>query len=142
MNNASFDPSLPLDDGSLLNEYSSTSTASSVKVNPIHEIQNNIRDSEVLHRHQEKESTVMQVDGSNHSLSSDKTTSFHAAYSMRDVDDQINSLKKQNFNLRLRIYFMEERLGLLQAPKDQENIYKDNIDLKVHSEELKKVIRN
>jgi len=89
--------------------------------------------------HHHQDSAGWQVDGSNHSLTSDKTTSsFHAAYTMREYDDQLNTLKKENFNLKLRIYFMEERLGLLPAPKEQENIYRVNIDLKVHSEELKK----
>ena len=34
---------------------------------------------------------------------------------------------------------MEERLGMLPSTNNQENIYKVNIDLKVHGEELKKV---
>ena len=34
---------------------------------------------------------------------------------------------------------MEERLGMLKSTNNQENIYKVNIDLKVHGEELKKV---
>ena len=73
-------------------------------------------------------------------MASDKTTSsFQAAYTMREYDDQLKTLKNENFNLKLRIFYMEERLGILQTPKDQENIYKVNIDLKVHSEELKKV---
>jgi len=89
--------------------------------------------------HHHHDSAGWQVDGSNHSLASDKvTSSFQAAYTMREYDDQLNTLKKENFNLKLRIYFMEERLGLLPAPKEQENIYRVNIDLKVHSEELKK----
>ena len=34
---------------------------------------------------------------------------------------------------------MEEKLGMLPSTNNQENIYKVNIDLKVHGEELKKV---
>ena len=34
---------------------------------------------------------------------------------------------------------MEERLGMSANTNSQENIYKLNIDLKVHGEELKKV---
>ena len=37
---------------------------------------------------------------------------------------------------------MEERLGMLKSTNNQENIYKVNIDLKVHGEELKKVNLN
>ena len=30
---------------------------------------------------------------------------------VREVDDTIRELRKENFNLKLRIYFLEERLG-------------------------------
>ena len=30
---------------------------------------------------------------------------------MKEVDDTIRELRKENFNLKLRIYFLEERLG-------------------------------
>ena len=61
---------------------------------------------------------------------------------MREYDDQLNSLKKENLNLKLRIYFMEEQQGMLSNTKNSsENVYKVNIDLKVHGEELKKVLR-
>lgn len=84
---------------------------------------------------------LLQVDGSTTSLvtSPEPPASFQAALTMREYDDQLNNLKKENFNLKMRIYFMEERSGLLATPNDQENIYKVNIDLKVHSEVLKKV---
>ena len=49
-------------------------------------------------------------------------------------------MKKENLNLKLRIYFMEEQYGLLSTKNNPENVYKVNIDLKVHGEELKKVI--
>ena len=58
---------------------------------------------------------------------------------MREYDDQLNQLKKENLNLKLRIYFMEEQYGLLSTKNNPENVYKVNIDLKVHGEELKKV---
>ena len=58
---------------------------------------------------------------------------------MREYDDQLNSLKKENLNLKLRIYFMEEQQGMLTTKNSPENVYKVNIDLKVHGEEMKKV---
>ena len=79
-----------------------------------------------------------QVDGSSDSLNSDRTT-YQAQFTMRECEEQITSLKKENFNLKLRIYFMEESQGLLHSPKEQAELYKVNIDLKVKSEELKKV---
>merc|ERR550532_2269797 len=30
---------------------------------------------------------------------------------VREVDDTVRELRKENFNLKLRIYFLEERLG-------------------------------
>ena len=96
-----------------------------------------------------------QVDGSIENTSGSAT--FQAHYTMREYEEQLNNLKKENLNLKLRfesnyliinrliisvfyrIYFMEERLGMLKSTNNQENIYKVNIDLKVHGEELKKV---
>ena len=141
--NSLMDPSLPLEDHSLLNlppplPNRQVRFLPDPQAVPDHAPFSG--DLVNVPGHQHQDSAGWQVDGSNHSLASDKTTSsFQAAYTMRDYDDQLNTLKKENFNLKLRIYFMEERLGILQAPKEQENIYKVNIDLKVHSEELKKV---
>ena len=140
---SSTDPSLPLEDQSLLNlppplPSRHVRFLPDPHAPPDHPDYNG-ENNEVLD-HQHQDSAGWQVDGSNHSMASDKTTSsFQAAYTMREYDDQLKTLKNENFNLKLRIFYMEERLGILQTPKDQENIYKVNIDLKVHSEELKKV---
>eukprot|EP00092_Neocalanus_flemingeri_P001125 GFUD01001199.1.p1 GENE.GFUD01001199.1~~GFUD01001199.1.p1 ORF type:complete len:1705 (-),score=626.81 GFUD01001199.1:124-5238(-) len=136
------DPSLPLEEQSLLN-LPPPLPSRQVRFLPdpqaLPDHPHHTGDPMDLPDHHHQDSAVWQVDGSNHSLASDKTTtSFQAAYTMREYDDQLNTLKKENFNLKLRIYFMEERLGLLHAPREQENIYRVNIDLKVHSEELKK----
>jgi len=47
--------------------------------------------------------------------------------SIRDYDEKIRDLQKENFNLKLRIYFQEERAGSsrLSSSKD------DLVDLKV-----------
>ena len=57
---------------------------------------------------------------------------------MREYEEQLNNYKKENLNLKLRIYFMEEQQGMLSTKQNPENVYKVNIDLKVHGEELKK----
>ena len=31
------------------------------------------------------------------------------AHTMKDIEQQLSDLKKENFNLKLRIYFLEER---------------------------------
>ena len=48
---------------------------------------------------------------------------------MKEYEDQLETLKKENFNLKLRIYFLEERMGITSA---DENAIKKNIELKVN----------
>ncbi|XP_071947305.1 uncharacterized protein [Antedon mediterranea] len=58
------------------------------------------------------------------------------AHTMKDYEQQIAELKKENFSLKLRIYFMEERL--------QQNFNDDaktNIELRVEVESLKNDLR-
>jgi len=49
---------------------------------------------------------------------------------MKEYEDQLSQLKKENFNLKLRIYFLEERMGHISAD-DKEDPVKKNIELKV-----------
>ncbi|XP_071456975.1 CDK5 regulatory subunit-associated protein 2 isoform X1 [Marmota flaviventris] len=59
---------------------------------------------------------------------------------MKDFENQITELKKENFNLKLRIYFLEERLQQeLDGPT--EHVYKTNIELKVEVESLKRELQ-
>uniref|UniRef100_A0A3B3QVZ8 Uncharacterized protein n=1 Tax=Paramormyrops kingsleyae TaxID=1676925 RepID=A0A3B3QVZ8_9TELE len=58
------------------------------------------------------------------------------AHTMKDYENQITNLKKENFNLKLRIYFMEERAQ--QKYDSAEDVYKTNIELKVEVESLKR----
>eukprot|EP00075_Anas_platyrhynchos_P004698 XP_012953347.2 CDK5 regulatory subunit-associated protein 2 isoform X3 [Anas platyrhynchos] len=56
---------------------------------------------------------------------------------MKDYENQISDLKKENFNLKLRIYFLEMRMQQkFDGPTDE--IYKINIELKVEIESLKR----
>ncbi|XP_056012294.1 golgin subfamily A member 4-like isoform X5 [Ostrea edulis] len=58
---------------------------------------------------------------------------------MKEYDTQITDLKKENFNLKLRIYFMEERMQ--QRLGDGDDVFKFNIELKVEVETLKKELK-
>lgn len=49
---------------------------------------------------------------------------------MKEYEEQSESLKKENFNLKLRIYFLEERMGI-NSP--DEITVKKNVELKVCS---------
>ena len=52
------------------------------------------------------------------------------ARTMRDYDDSLREIKKENFNLKLRIFFLEERLALGRE-NSNEKLIASNIDLKV-----------
>lgn len=53
---------------------------------------------------------------------------------MKDYEDQLGALQKENFNLKLRVYFLEEKMGISSA---DEHTIKKNIELNV-SELIKK----
>ena len=49
---------------------------------------------------------------------------------MRDYEDSFKEMKKENFNLKLRIFFLEERLG--QGRKTcADDLANINLELKV-----------
>jgi hypothetical protein len=50
---------------------------------------------------------------------------------MKEYEEQLSQLRKENFNLKLRIYFLEERMGRMNGPDDKEDAVKKNIELKV-----------
>lgn len=128
------DPSLPLTDESLLHP--------SVVPPPPPLPQRQVRfiptDPDIVPA-PAQDSLSWQVDGSI-SNSSGSLAQAGPYLTMREYDDQLNTLKKENLNLKLRIYFMEEQQGMLTTKNSPENVYKVNIDLKVHGEELKKVL--
>ncbi|XP_036185728.1 CDK5 regulatory subunit-associated protein 2 isoform X4 [Myotis myotis] len=61
-------------------------------------------------------------------------------YVVIDLSPQITELKKENFNLKLRIYFLEERMQQ-EFHGPTEHIYKTNIELKVEVESLKRELQ-
>lgn len=50
-------------------------------------------------------------------------------FCVKEFEEEMQSLKKENFNLKLRIYFLEEKNP--NIPDGAETLYKQNIDLKV-----------
>ncbi|XP_055550682.1 centrosomin isoform X2 [Wyeomyia smithii] len=80
--------------------------------------------------------------------------------SLREYEEQMSTLRKENFNLKLRIYFLEENAGMsgaapgssgagnasgLTSPTETgvpENLFKQNIDLKVEVESLRKDLQD
>ena len=52
--------------------------------------------------------------------------------SIREFDETVRELRKENFNLKLRIYFLEERLGTSRlAAGSKDDLVQSNYDLKV-----------
>ena len=49
---------------------------------------------------------------------------------MRDYDESFKEMKKENFNLKMRIFFLEERLGLGKKTTSEE-LANANLELKV-----------
>ena len=131
------DPSLPLTDGSLLHPPVPPPPPPPL---PQRQVRFIPTDPDIVPA-PAQDSLSRQVDGSI-TNSSGSLAQGGTHLTMREYDDQLNSLKKENLNLKLRIYFMEEQQGMLSNTKNSsENVYKVNIDLKVHGEELKKVLR-
>lgn len=50
--------------------------------------------------------------------------------SVKEFEEQLSSLRKENFNLKLRIYFLEEGMGH-NFNLDKDNAVKQNVELKV-----------
>nr|XP_034958001.1 myomegalin-like isoform X1 [Zootoca vivipara] len=59
---------------------------------------------------------------------------------LRDFEKHLNDLKKENFSLKLRIYFLEERMQQKYEPSG-EDVHRRNIELKVEVESLKQELQ-
>lgn len=53
---------------------------------------------------------------------------------MKEYEEQLKKLTTENFNLKLRVYFVEERLSKVTGISDKEDLIKKNIQLKVMSQ--------
>ncbi|XP_028395073.1 myomegalin-like [Dendronephthya gigantea] len=62
---------------------------------------------------------------------------FSEVHTIKDHEMHISELKKENFELKLRIYFLEEKLQNSQRDVDDNDTFKMNIELKVEIEKLK-----
>uniref|UniRef100_A0A2D4FAP1 Centrosomin N-terminal motif 1 domain-containing protein n=1 Tax=Micrurus corallinus TaxID=54390 RepID=A0A2D4FAP1_MICCO len=58
----------------------------------------------------------------------------------RTLSQHLNDLKKENFSLKLRIYFLEECIQQ-KYEDNREDIYRQNIELKVEVESLKQELQ-
>ncbi|KAH8245858.1 hypothetical protein KR038_005881 [Drosophila bunnanda] len=60
--------------------------------------------------------------------------------SVRELEEQISSLRKENFNLKLRIYFMEENHSGARGTHSVDALNKQLIDSKIEVEMLRKTV--
>jgi len=65
-------------------------------------------------------------------LPSPGKTSPIRGHTMKEFEDQLSQLKKEHFSLKLRINFLEERMGHMSTD-DKEDPVKKNIEIKVVS---------
>ena len=63
-------------------------------------------------------------------MSSQLTFNLNLGKTMKDYDEGFKEMKKENFNLKLRIFFLEERLGLGKKTSAQD-LANTNMELKV-----------
>jgi len=59
---------------------------------------------------------------------------------VKEFEEQLTNLKKENFNLKLRIYFLEEKMGT-NFTLDKDNIVKKNVELQVEIANLQKEVK-
>ncbi|XP_072395746.1 centrosomin-like [Diabrotica undecimpunctata] len=67
-------------------------------------------------------------------------TSFMRPRSTMEFEEELSNLKKENFNLKLRIYFLEEKMGS-SFTLDKDNVVKQYIELQVSYANLKEELR-
>ncbi|KAG5286352.1 hypothetical protein AALO_G00013880 [Alosa alosa] len=61
-------------------------------------------------------------------------------HTLREFEQHLNDLKKENFSLKLRIYFLEERIQQ-KFEDSSDDVYRTNIELKVEVESLKQELQ-
>ncbi|ELV11682.1 Myomegalin, partial [Tupaia chinensis] len=79
--------------------------------------------------------------GQTHSLRAFEKPPQVQTQALRDFEKHLNDLKKENFSLKLRIYFLEERMQQ-KYEASREDVYKRNIELKVEVESLKQELQD
>lgn len=61
--------------------------------------------------------------------------------SVREFEEQMATLRKENFNLKLRLYFIEESIPGYKQANSEDTLMKQLIDTKVETEILRKEVQ-
>ncbi|XP_050926027.1 myomegalin isoform X4 [Lates calcarifer] len=89
-----------------------------------------------------EEDTSSNITGHMTDLCSDETDNSLPLqlHTLKEFEQHLNDLKKENFSLKLRIYFLEERIQQ-KYEESSEDVYRTNIELKVEVESLKQELQ-
>ncbi|XP_032388032.1 myomegalin isoform X7 [Etheostoma spectabile] len=89
-----------------------------------------------------EEPTSSKITGHMTDLCSDETDNSPPLqlHTLKQFEQHLNDLKKENFSLKLRIYFLEERIQQ-KYEESSEDVYRTNIELKVEVESLKQELQ-
>ncbi len=61
-----------------------------------------------------------------------------SGYSVRKSEETINFLQKENFNLKLKIFFLESKFGISSSDEINLDCDKEYVDLLIENENLRK----
>ncbi|XP_053312257.1 CDK5 regulatory subunit-associated protein 2-like [Spea bombifrons] len=84
----------------------------------------------------EKEGKARYRDGGGFRGHDEEGKSLNKEHTMKDFEKQVTDLKRENFNLKLRIYFLEEQIQQ-SCESSSEDLHRMNVELKVEVESLK-----
>ena len=63
-------------------------------------------------------------------------TSSEVTQSLSDYIEDLKDVQKENFDMKLKVFFLEERLGVGIGGESMRKLSEDNIELKVFDETL------
>lgn len=81
---------------------------------------------------------IVNVPATENHVSMASTMSARGGFCVKEYEEQLETLQKENFNLKLRIYFLEKNHP--NVSEDAETLFSQNIDLKVQIETLSKEV--
>lgn len=68
------------------------------------------------------------------------TMSQRGGFCVKEYEEQLANLQKENFNLKLRVYFLEKNSS--HVPEDAESMARENMELKITRETLEKELHD
>ncbi|XP_046843977.1 myomegalin-like isoform X2 [Xenia sp. Carnegie-2017] len=79
----------------------------------------------------------LMMEGASSTTMNETQAKYSDVHTLKEHEMKISDLRKENFELKLRIYFLEEKLQQSQRDDDEDDAFKMNIELKIEIEKLK-----